>query len=48
MSEVAETQNHDFKLSKKALERIKILLKDEANKFFKISVLGGGLSLIHI
>ena len=44
MRDVAETQNHDFKLSKKALERIKFLLKDEANKFFKISVLGGGCS----
>ena len=44
MSDVAEIQKHDFKLSKKALERIKVLLKDEANKFFKISVLGGGCS----
>ena len=44
MSDVAEIQKHDFKLSKKALARIKVLLKDEANKFFKISVLGGGCS----
>ncbi len=36
--------NKDFSLSKEALERVKILLKDEDGSFFRISVLGGGCS----
>ena len=34
--------NQDFSLSKEALERVKILLKDEEGSYFRISVLGGG------
>tara|TARA_Y100001958_G_C20661948_1_gene185154 strand:+ start:85 stop:429 length:345 start_codon:yes stop_codon:yes gene_type:complete len=36
--------NKDFNLSKEALERIKVLLKDEEGSYFRISVLGGGCS----
>ena len=36
--------NQDFKLSKEACERVKILLKDEEYSYFRISVLGGGCS----
>ena len=36
--------NLDFSLSKEALERVKILLKDEEGSYFRISVLGGGCS----
>ena len=36
--------NQDFSLSKEALERVKILLKDEEGSYFRISVLGGGCS----
>ena len=36
--------NQDFSLSKEALERVKILLKDEECSYFRISVLGGGCS----
>ena len=36
--------NQDFKLSKEACERVKILLKDEECSYFRISVLGGGCS----
>ena len=36
--------NQDFSLSKEALKRIKILLKDEEGSYFRISVLGGGCS----
>ena len=36
--------NQDFSLSKKALERVKILLKNEEGSYFRISVLGGGCS----
>ena len=36
--------NLEFSLSKKALERVKILLKDEEGSYFRISVLGGGCS----
>ena len=44
MGDVTEIENHDFKLSKEAADRIKILLKNEDNPFFRISVLGGGCS----
>ena len=36
--------DNDFKLSQDASDRIKILLKNEVNSFFRISVLGGGCS----
>tara|TARA_B100000902_G_C26460686_1_gene505268 strand:- start:8 stop:385 length:378 start_codon:yes stop_codon:yes gene_type:complete len=36
--------NQEFNLSKKALERVKILLENEENSYFRISVLGGGCS----
>ena len=36
--------NQDFNLSKEALERVKVLLKDEKGSYFRISVLGGGCS----
>ena len=36
--------NQDFSLSKEALERVKVLLKDEEGSYFRISVLGGGCS----
>ena len=36
--------NKDFNLSKEALERVKVLLKDEEGSYFRISVLGGGCS----
>ena len=36
--------NQDFNLSKEALERVKVLLKDEEGSYFRISVLGGGCS----
>ena len=36
--------NKDFNLSKEALERVKVLLKDEKGSYFRISVLGGGCS----
>ena len=36
--------NQDFNLSKEALERVKVLLKEEEGSYFRISVLGGGCS----
>ena len=44
MNEVSEIINQDFKLSKEAIDRVKILLKSETGSYFKISVLGGGCS----
>ena len=44
MNEVSEIINQDFKLSKEAIDRVKILLKNESGSYFKISVLGGGCS----
>ena len=40
----SKNSNLDFSLSKEALERVKILLKDEEGSYFRISVLGGGCS----
>ena len=36
--------NQDFNLSNEALEKVKILLKDEEGSYFRISVQGGGCS----
>ena len=44
MNDVSEIINQDFKLSKEAIDRVKILLKKETRCYFKISVLGGGCS----
>ena len=44
MNDISEIINQDFKLSKEAIDRIKILLKNEIGSYFKISVLGGGCS----
>ena len=44
MNDVSEIINQDFKLSKEAIDRVKILLKNETGSYFKISVLGGGCS----
>ena len=40
----SEDLNQGFNLSKEALERIKVLIKDEEGSYFRISVLGGGCS----
>ncbi|MDA9170811.1 iron-sulfur cluster assembly accessory protein [Alphaproteobacteria bacterium] len=44
MVNVNKIISNDFKLSNKASDRIKFLLKDEQGSFFRISVLGGGCS----
>ena len=44
MNEVSQIINQKFKLSKEAIDRIKYLLKNEKNTYFRISVLGGGCS----
>lgn len=44
MDIITENSDTSFELSQSASERIKILLKDEKNSYFRISVLGGGCS----
>ena len=44
MNEVSEISKQEFKLSKEAIDRIKLLLKNEKGSYFRISVLGGGCS----
>ena len=44
MDNVKGIISKDFKLSKTASERIKLLLIDEEGSYFRISVLGGGCS----
>ena len=44
MNEVSQMINQEFKLSKEAIDRIKFLLKNEKNSYFRVSVLGGGCS----
>ena len=44
MVNVTNIISNDFKLSKIASNRIKFLLIDEEDSFFRISVLGGGCS----
>ena len=44
MNKVNKISKQEFKLSKKALDRIKFLLKKEKGSYFRISVLGGGCS----
>ena len=44
MVNVKNIISNDFKLSKIASERIKVLLIDEEGLYFRISVLGGGCS----
>jgi iron-sulfur cluster insertion protein len=44
MNNIIDVINKDFKLSKDASRRIKVLLKNEEGSYFRISVLGGGCS----
>jgi len=44
MNEVSQMISQEFKLSKEAIDRIKFLLKNEKNSYFRVSVLGGGCS----